>query len=107
MNVDQDLFDRLTAVEASILLCTSEQQWPKILPISPEEDIKDLLITRYGELHELRTFIETFGTKPLTDVRDQDGNPILHMVCGNGHLERVIRFRAFRACEGCHFNVYL
>ena len=53
---------------------------------TPEDTEELLLITRYGELDELRSFIEKFGTKPLTDARDEDGNTILHMVCGNGHL---------------------
>jgi hypothetical protein len=55
-------------------------------PPSPEDTEELLLIARYGELDELKSFIEKFGTKPLTDARDEDGNTVLHMVCGNGHL---------------------
>ena len=56
-------------------------------PSPTPEDIEELLlITRYGELDELKPFIEKFGSKPLTDARDEDGNTVLHMVCGNGHL---------------------
>ena len=53
---------------------------------TPEDTEELLLIARYGELDELKSFIEKFGTKPLTDARDEDGNTVLHMVCGNGHL---------------------
>jgi ankyrin repeat protein len=53
---------------------------------TPEDMEELLLIARYGELDELKSFIEKFGTKPLIDARDEDGNTILHMVCGNGHL---------------------
>ena len=53
---------------------------------TPEDTEELLLVTRYGELDELKSFIEKFGTKPLTDARDEDGNTVLHMVCGNGHL---------------------
>jgi len=56
-------------------------------PPSPEDTEELLLIARYGELDELKSFIEKFGTKPLTDARDEDGNTVLHMVCGNGHLD--------------------
>ena len=53
---------------------------------TPEDTEELLLIARYGELDELKSFIEKFGTKPLADARDEDGNTVLHMVCGNGHL---------------------
>ncbi|KAF9649492.1 ankyrin [Thelephora ganbajun] len=58
------------------------------LPSPTSEDIEELLlIARYGELDELKSFIEKFGTKPLIKARDEDGNSVLHMVCGNGHLD--------------------
>jgi len=58
---------------------------------TPEDTEELLLITRYGELDELKSFIEKFGTKPLVDARDEDGNTVLHMVCGNGHLGATAR----------------
>lgn len=52
-----------------------------------EEDIEELLlICRYGELDELHQFVEKFGSGPLDLARDEDGNGVLHMACGNGHL---------------------
>jgi len=63
------------------------------LPSPTPEDTEDLLlIARYGELDELKSFIEKFGTKPLIDARDEDGNTVLHMVCGNGHLGAIQSF---------------
>ena len=65
-----------------------------VSPPSPEDTEELLLIARYGELDELKSSIEKFGTKPLTDARDEDGNTVLHMVCGNGHLgETNLPFR--------------
>ena len=72
-------------------------------PPAPEDIEELLLIARYGELDELKSFIEKFGTKPLTDARDEDGNTILHMVCGNGHLGAIIQLRG----RGCYSNVHL
>jgi hypothetical protein len=65
---------------------------PPFPPPTPEETEDLLLIARYGELDDLKSFIQKFGTKPLTDVRDQDGNTILHMVSGNGHLGANLKF---------------
>jgi hypothetical protein len=45
-----------------------------------------LLNCRYGELEDLQAFVEKFGWKPINEVRDESGNTILHMICGNGHL---------------------
>lgn len=59
---------------------------PSPQPPTPEDTEELLLIARYGELDELKSFIEKFGSNPLTDARDEDGNTILHMACGNGHL---------------------
>jgi len=94
MNVDQDFSDHLAPrLYLEALASPSKLQAPQTamattpLPPPTQEDIEELLlIARYGELDELKSFIEKFGTKPLTDARDEDGNTILHMVCGNGHL---------------------
>jgi len=66
-------------------------------PSTPPETVKDnptaedledlLLICRYGELEELQQFVDRFGKRPLEKCRDEDGNGVLHMVCGNGHLD--------------------
>jgi hypothetical protein len=90
-NIDQDLLDHF--ILAFILKASTFPNNPQpsmaitSFPTPTSEDTEELLlIARYGELDELKSFIEKFGSKPLTDARDQDGNTILHMVCGNGHL---------------------
>ena len=51
------------------------------------EELEEVLLNcRYGELEELQSFVEKFGWKPINEVRDESGNTILHMICGNGHL---------------------
>lgn len=73
---------------------------------TPEDTEELLLIARYGELDELKSFIEKFGAKPLTDARDEDGNTILHMVCGNGHLGAIQKKNSVQDDEGGHSNVH-
>ena len=54
--------------------------------IPSPDDIEDLLLScRYGDLDDVRTFIDTFGPSPLAEARDENGNTILHMACANGH----------------------
>ncbi|KAI0043117.1 ankyrin [Auriscalpium vulgare] len=54
---------------------------------APTTDDKDdvLLACRYGELDELKQFVDRYGVPALVDVRDDNGNTVLHMVCANGH----------------------
>ncbi|KAG8907061.1 hypothetical protein FRB99_005438 [Tulasnella sp. 403] len=50
------------------------------------DDLEELLLScRYGELDEVREFVDTFGKEHLSSVRDENGNTVLHMTCGNGH----------------------
>ncbi|KAF8058704.1 hypothetical protein FPV67DRAFT_1523440 [Lyophyllum atratum] len=53
------------------------------------DDDKDevLLAGRYGDLDDVREFLTKFGSDVLADIRDENDNTILHMVCGNGHLD--------------------
>ncbi|GLB37922.1 putative ankyrin repeats (3 copies) [Lyophyllum shimeji] len=57
--------------------------------ITPTDDDKEevLLAGRYGDLDDVRGFVSKFGSGPLADIRDENDNCILHMVCGNGHLD--------------------
>ena len=51
-----------------------------------EEQVEDLLLScRYGDLDEVKAFVEQFGTEPVQQARDDRGNNVLHMCCGNGH----------------------
>ncbi|KAL0955685.1 hypothetical protein HGRIS_001909 [Hohenbuehelia grisea] len=52
------------------------------------DDQEELLLScRYGELDDVKEFVTKFGAEALADVRDANGNCVLHMACGNGHLD--------------------
>ncbi|TDL16455.1 cytoplasmic protein [Rickenella mellea] len=55
----------------------------------PTIDERDelLLSCRYGELEEVQQFVEKYGKEIVSDIKDENGNTVLHMVSGNGHLE--------------------
>jgi len=54
--------------------------------IPSPDDTEDLLLScRYGDLDDAKSFIERFGTAPLSEARDENGNTILHMASANGH----------------------
>ncbi|KAF8234426.1 hypothetical protein L208DRAFT_837317 [Tricholoma matsutake] len=55
----------------------------------PTDDDKDNVLSscRYGDLDELQDYVKKFGPDSLAEVRDANGNSILHMVCGNGHID--------------------
>ena len=75
-----------------------------LLSPTPEDIEELLLIARYGELDELKSFVGKFGSKHLIDARDEDGNTILHMVCGNGHLGMTNSTRSVRVLFQCSFT---
>ena len=75
-----------------------------VSPPTPEDIEELLLIARYGELDELKSFIEKFGTKPVIDARDEDGNTVLHMACGNGHLGATDPTQRTRVLFQCSFT---
>ncbi|KAF7983013.1 hypothetical protein HWV62_24644 [Athelia sp. TMB] len=57
-----------------------------ILPT--EEEKEELLLScRYGDLEDIQAFVSKYGPQPLSDLRDEHGNTILHMICGNGHTD--------------------
>lgn len=56
------------------------------LEMATTEDQEELLLScRYGELDEVQQFADKFGATSLGDVKDDNGNNVLHMVCANGH----------------------
>lgn len=54
-----------------------------------EDDEKEelLLSCRYGDLDDVQAFVTKFGHAPLAEIRDENGNTVLHMTCGNGNIE--------------------
>lgn len=55
---------------------------------SPSHDeLEELMLScRYGDLEDVQVFVERYGWDPVAEVRDESGNTVLHMICGNGHL---------------------
>ncbi|QRV84007.1 ankyrin repeats [Ceratobasidium sp. AG-Ba] len=57
------------------------------------DDYEDLLLScRYGDIDDVRAFVEKFGQEAVAAARDENGNTVLHMTCANGH-------------EGSHINL--
>ncbi|KZT22464.1 ankyrin [Neolentinus lepideus HHB14362 ss-1] len=54
--------------------------------ITDEEKDELLLSCRYGDLNDVQEFVKKHGQSALA-VRDENGNTILHMASGNGHIE--------------------
>jgi ankyrin repeat protein len=52
-----------------------------------EEEAEDAILSaRFGDLDELRTFVDAFGADALANARDGRGNSALHMAAANGHV---------------------
>ncbi|KAF8633284.1 hypothetical protein AX17_004459 [Amanita inopinata Kibby_2008] len=57
--------------------------------MAPSDDDKDelMLSCRYGDIDDICDFIKKYGQESLASVRDENGNCVLHMVAGNGHID--------------------
>ncbi|KAH9994211.1 hypothetical protein BJV77DRAFT_1101335, partial [Russula vinacea] len=52
------------------------------------DNVEDLILScRYGDLDDVKSFIDCFGTVPVGEARDENGNNVLHMASANGHTE--------------------
>ncbi|PPQ78983.1 hypothetical protein CVT25_002267 [Psilocybe cyanescens] len=56
---------------------------------TPSDDYKAevFLSCRYGDLEDVQAFVSKYGATSLTNVRDENENCVLHMICANGHLD--------------------
>ncbi|KAJ7826922.1 ankyrin repeat-containing domain protein [Mycena olivaceomarginata] len=52
-----------------------------------DEQEEFLLSCRYGDLDDVKQFILQFGVAAAAEIRDDNGNTPLHMLCGNGHAD--------------------
>jgi ankyrin repeat protein len=60
-------------------------------PSSQEDD--DLLLScRFGDLEDIKHFVVKFGQEPLSDLRDHNGNTVLHLSSANGHIGEPCSF---------------
>lgn len=53
---------------------------------TPDEQSEVLLSARFGDIDDIKTFLDAHGATALADSRDESGNTVLHMTCANGHL---------------------
>jgi ankyrin repeat protein len=61
-------------------------------PTPLSDDTEDLLLScRYGDLDDVKSFIDRFGTAPVGEARDENGNNVLHMASANGHIGKSNR----------------
>lgn len=56
--------------------------------MSISDDVKEdvFLACRYGELEAVQAFVKEHGELSLAEIRDENHNSILHMICANGHI---------------------
>ncbi len=60
------------------------------MPNPSQDSIEELLLScRYGELDEVKSFVEEYGWEQVVSARDDRGNTVLHMCCGNGHAGEI------------------
>jgi len=52
---------------------------------SPDELSEIILSARFGDIDDVKLFVETYGKQALADARDESGNSVLHMASANGH----------------------
>ncbi len=58
------------------------------------EDTEELLLScRYGDVDDLRSFMERFGTDSVGNARDENRNTVLHMASANGHTVSFVFVR--------------
>ncbi|KAH0828965.1 cytoplasmic protein [Lanmaoa asiatica] len=59
------------------------------MPDNPTDDDRQelLLSCRYGDLQDIHLFVSKFSPDALNSVQDDNGNTILHMAAGNGHMD--------------------
>jgi uncharacterized protein len=63
---------------------------------SPDDTEELLLACRYGDIEDVRSFLERFGTVPISHARDENENTVLHMAAANGHAgEFLLTYDSF------------
>ena len=54
------------------------------------EEVEDIVLScRYGEFDEIQSFVYQYGWDEIAKARDDRGNTVLHMICGNGHAGQL------------------
>ncbi|KAJ4471504.1 hypothetical protein J3R30DRAFT_3660224 [Lentinula aciculospora] len=61
------------------------------MPAPSSEDKEEIFIScRYGDIEDVQEYVQKFGAETLSEIRDDNGNTILHMISGNGHTDLLI-----------------
>ena len=51
------------------------------------DEVEDFILScRYGEIDDVRIYVEKYGAKGVELARDDRGNTALHMCSANGHI---------------------
>lgn len=50
-----------------------------------EEQEEFLLSCRYGDLDDVKAFVDKYGSQDLLSISDDNESTCLHMAAGNGH----------------------
>lgn len=61
-------------------------------PASDEQE-ELILSARYGDIDDIKLFVDAHGADALADARDESGNSVLHMTCANGHQGLSVHIR--------------
>jgi hypothetical protein len=56
------------------------------MAVCQEETDDIFLACRYGDLDEIKEFVSKWGKAIFSDLRDNNGSCVLHMVSANGHV---------------------
>ena len=68
---------------------------PKSTP--SDEELEDVVYAaRYGDLDDVRAFVDSFGASALAAAHDESGNTVLHMAAANGHTGEWTSFLVLR-----------
>ncbi len=55
-------------------------------PLPNAEELEDVLLAcRYGDIDDVRAFVDKYGIEVLSNARDEQQNTVLHMTAANGH----------------------
>jgi len=52
---------------------------------SAKEQEEFLLSCRYGDIEDVKSYLDRFGSENLLAIHDDNGSNCLHMAAGNGH----------------------
>ncbi len=83
-------------------------------PLPNAEELEDVLLAcRYGDIDDVRAFVDKYGIEVLSNARDEQQNTVLHMTAANGHdgefcpFQKSIHTRSTRSHTNGDFITYI